>query len=269
MTRPSWDQRIERARELAKSYPFTAEVLEFYAEIAAFQKNFYLYLESTSGTLKNLKPEGKLEDSLNLTLLLSRFPSLLTLVEQAGPTLLAEAAGALAREGQGRWEELLVSYWTSNSSPGDRASDIFFSRAFLETYAEYLVARGELSLPRYGRPVCPFCGRKPLAGVLRQEGHGAKRSLVCSLCSTEWDYLRIVCPACGEDRFDNLPVYTSSQFEHVRVDACESCKTYIKTVDLTKNGLAVPVVDELATTPLDLWAQEKGYTKLERNLFGM
>jgi formate dehydrogenase maturation protein FdhE len=40
-------------------------------------------------------------------------------------------------------------------------------------------------------------------------------------------------------------------------------------VDLTKNGHAVPVVDELATIPLNLWAQEHGYTKVQPNLLGI
>jgi FdhE protein len=40
----------------------------------------------------------------------------------------------------------------------------------------------------------------------------------------------------------------------------------LKTVDLTKNGLAVPVVDEIAAIPLDLWAQGRGYNKLQVNL---
>ncbi len=53
------------------------------------------------------------------------------------------------------------------------------------------------------------------------------------------------------------------------MDACETCKTYIKAVDLTKNGLAVPVVDELASVPLTLWAQEHGYTKLQPNLMAV
>jgi formate dehydrogenase maturation protein FdhE len=53
------------------------------------------------------------------------------------------------------------------------------------------------------------------------------------------------------------------------VDACESCHTYLKTIDLSKSGLAVPVVDELATIPLSLWAQEKGYRKLQPNLFSL
>jgi FdhE protein len=52
----------------------------------------------------------------------------------------------------------------------------------------------------------------------------------------------------------------------VRVECCDTCRNYIKTVDLTRNGLADPVVDEIASIPLDLWAQKQGYTKLQVNL---
>ena len=41
---------------------------------------------------------------------------------------------------------------------------------------------------------------------------------------------------------------------------------YIKSVDLTVDGLAVPEVDELAAIPLDLWATERGYAKITPNL---
>jgi formate dehydrogenase maturation protein FdhE len=53
------------------------------------------------------------------------------------------------------------------------------------------------------------------------------------------------------------------------VEACDSCHSYLKTVDLTKDGHAVPVVDELATIPLDLWAADHGYQKLRTNLLGL
>jgi len=116
--------------------------------------------------------------------------------------------------------------------------------------------------------VCPRCGHKPVAAVLREAGYGAKRSLVCSRCPTEWAFERIRCPNCAEQRDSQLAVYTAEQFECVRLDVCLTCKTYIKTVDLTKNGLAVPEVDEVASLALDLWAQEQGYRKLETNLLG-
>ncbi len=79
----------------------------------------------------------------------------------------------------------------------------------------------------------------------------------------------MLCPGCGEQTAEKLAVYTASQFSDVRVEACDTCHRYIKTVDLTKNGRAVPVVDELATIPLNLWAQEHQYVKLQPNLLGI
>lgn len=252
MTRFSWNQRIQRAEHLAKNYEFAAESLRFYREIACFQNNIY----------------DTLHDSFAASVLLPQFPHLLALVQRIGPAPLAQAASALAQENQARWEHLLTCCWKSDGLPagGISDTDVFFARALLQPCAEYVAAHTDFSPAAHEASNCPFCNRKPQVGALRAEGYGAKRSLICSLCSTEWDFPRIRCPACGEDRFDWLPVYTADQFEHVRVEACDTCKTYIKTVDLTKDGLAIPVVDELATTPLDLWAREKGYKKLEPNL---
>jgi len=63
-------------------------------------------------------------------------------------------------------------------------------------------------------------------------------------------------------------VYVAEQFPHIRVEACETCKVYIRTIDLTKDGHAVPVVDDLAAIPLSLWAQERGFTRMQPNLLG-
>jgi len=116
---------------------------------------------------------------------------------------------------------------------------------------------------------CPRCAALPVAAVLREEGHGAKRSLLCAICLHEWECLRIVCPACGEQEFDRLPVYSAEQFAHVRIDACDRCHHYIKTIDLTKDGLAVPCVDDIASVSLDLWARERGYVRIKHNLLGI
>jgi FdhE protein len=78
----------------------------------------------------------------------------------------------------------------------------------------------------------------------------------------------LLCPNCGEEDQDKLPVFTAEEFPHVRIEACDTCQMYLKAIDLTKNGLAVPEVDELAAPALDLWASEQGYRKLQANLFG-
>ncbi len=266
----TWEQRIDRAKELAQTYPFASEILFFYLEIAAFQQALYDRVKSVGneGVHAEFLP---FPDCLDLTAVLPNVLPLLSLVARVAPSPLAQAAEELTREDPSYWEYLLPSYWKTEGHVVEGAPEthLFFARALLQPYAEHLASIRDVELPRFGPATCPICAGKPQVGVLREEGHGAKRSLVCSLCLTEWDYRRVVCPACGEERFDKLSAYRANQFEHMRVEACDTCKTYINTVDLTKNGLAIPEVDELASIPLGLWAQEKGYTKLQPNLLGM
>jgi FdhE protein len=89
------------------------------------------------------------------------------------------------------------------------------------------------------------------------------------MCSTEWEFRRVLCPGCGEENKDKLPVFTSEQFPYVHVEACDTCRGYLKSIDLTKDGRAVPQSDEIATTSLNIWAEEQGYTKIQVNLLGM
>jgi len=113
---------------------------------------------------------------------------------------------------------------------------------------------------------CPRCDSLPVAGVLRPEGDGGKRFLLCAWCSQEWEFRRLLCAACGEDHEDKLPIYVAEQFPHIRVESCETCKHYLRTIDLTKDGNAVPLVDDLAAIPLSMWAQERGYSPIQANL---
>ena len=66
-----------------------------------------------------------------------------------------------------------------------------------------------------------------------------------------------------------MPIYREeAQFPHVRIDACQACQHYLLTFDLRQDTAAVPVVDELACLPLDLFARERGFTKITPNLLG-
>jgi len=143
-------------------------------------------------------------------------------------------------------------------------------RALVLAQADTQQASKPAAAPQHTlQAVCPLCGEKPVAAVLRPEGDGAKRFLLCSVCLKEWEFRRILCPNCGEEDLQKLPVFGAKEYPYIRIEACDTCKTYIKAIDMTRNGLAVPEVDELASLALDLWAVEKGYTKLQPNLFGM
>lgn len=221
----SWDQRIDRARELANSNSPAAELLTFYAKIATFQKDV----------------QRQLVDGL--VDVAACQPALLALVEREGPRPLAQAA------------QLSTAHE-------------FFERALQQPYMEHLASRSGFTAGQM-RNTCPFCQNKPVVAILRGEGDGAKRSLLCSLCSVEWEFRRILCPQCGEEDRERLPIFSPEQFEYVRIEACDSCQTYLKAIDLTRNGWAVPVVDEIATVALDIWANEHDYAKIESNLLGL
>lgn len=220
-----WQRRMDRAEELAREYPVSAELLHFYRDIARFQSTV------TQSPAENLEP-------------------LLELIRRTAPDPLALAAHLPVT-----WNSVLVSADPMHA---------FFARVLLQAFAPQ-----PDSVPSGVQPLCPVCGEKPVAAVLRPEGDGGKRFLLCSRCFTEWEFRRLLCPHCGEEDKEKLVVYTASEFPHVRVEACDTCRVYIKAIDLTKNGLAVPEVDELASIALDLWAAAQGYTKLQPNLFGL
>jgi len=266
MVRSDWQGRIGRADELASRFPFVAEILRFYAAIVQFQSSLFDLLERASDGLEPPVREP-VSGPPELPELLARFPAFLSMVERAGPAPLAHSAKELSECSAAFWSRLLSDYWAgADPEIGEVGPHPFFARAFLQPYAEFVCSRVNPKPEGSTRPLCPFCSRRPGLGVLRPMGDGGKRSLVCSFCLTEWEFRRIVCPGCGEEDHRNLPVYTAEELEHVRVECCDRCKRYIKTVDLTRSGLADPVVDEIASLPLDLWAQERGYSKLQSNL---
>jgi len=54
----------------------------------------------------------------------------------------------------------------------------------------------------------------------------------------------------------------------VRIEACESCRHYVKSIDLTVDGHAIPEVDDLASLSMDLWAAREGFERIEPGLAG-
>jgi len=251
----SWDRRIARASELLQSQSSVAELLTFYQRLARFQKTVY---ESVASSADH-----------DVSLLIPHFAGLLQLVKESGSPGLKAAAATLEQSSAEDRLELLRAVWQHEVESHDlSAESVFFAHALLQPFAEFL-AEKNTSTTEASPPLCPFCGARPQLAVLRPEGDGAKRFLLCSMCGTEWFFRRLLCPNCAEENKDRLPVFTAREFDYVRVDACDTCRTYIKSIDLSKNGNAVPVVDELATVSLNLWAQENNYKKVQPNLFGV
>jgi len=284
--RPSFAQRIQRAQELSGRHPGGAELLRFYARLAFYQQHVF---DSLSAFTADSTPSSSRERMggnvsttlaetnpwpLLLQLALPLFPDFARSLAEISPTPMRDRASNLAASHAVAQTHLLTRFWNGGFAQefanGDRSSlaDHFIALAFLQPYAEWLAQSGHSNSAAMRHATCPICASEPICAVLRDQDHGARRSLVCSLCMYEWSFLRVVCPACGEDRFESLPVFTPQEIPHVRIDACETCHHYLKTIDMTKDGFAVPIVDELAAISLDLWAADNGYHKLTPNLAG-
>jgi FdhE protein len=265
-----WDDRIARARRLATDYPDAADLLTFYASLAEYQASL---LKKGSGVFFARHATGEKDsrplfrELLDTRFILSAIPDLLSWLQQNAPAALAAPISALQTDSS-RWRTVLDSYLDGHQDERETGLDTFVVEALVQPFAEQLAKSEKTPRSRIGRSQsrCAGCGGTPVLGILREEGHGAKRSLLCGLCLTEQEYLRVVCPACDEQRFDALPIFTADRFDHVRIEACDSCRTYLKTIDLTKDGTAVPVVDDLASVSLDLWARDRGYQRLRPNL---
>jgi FdhE protein len=187
----------------------------------------------------------------------------------AGPPLLAEACRARLREG-----ELTepVRRWLSGE--GQSAVEEYLARAAAGPVLEALgPAAGAACRGQTSARGCPRCGGRPQLSYVPESGESlvtAPRRLLCCRCGESWVHARMSCPGCGEQSTAKLPIYADGdRFPHLRADACERCRRYLLAIDLRKDPLAVPVVDELAALPLDLYVQELGFAKISPNLLGI
>jgi FdhE protein len=265
-----YDARIRRAERLSSQHSFAAEFLDFYGHVATFQKKLRANIASSSGMKSSSALAAELPGPLDLTVLLPHFRGFLSLIERHAPPALQESAHQMSLLPPDSWVASLEAYWEHAGRYDQQVGAFaqFLARAFLEPYAEFRAAQTRHPPVVMTMRVCPLCGARPLMGVLRVEGDSGKRFLLCSFCSEEWEFRRILCPTCGEEAEGKLPVYVAEQLPHIRVETCDTCKFYLRTVDLTKDGHAIPLVDDLAAIPLTLWAHEHGYSRLQPNLLG-
>ena len=261
-----WLERIARARDLAPRHPAAAEILTFYAGLAERQRAIFNQSTDADDSAVGFG------QAVDIAAALASIPDFLCWLQRDAPAPLAAAARQLDGIDSYGWWRILSESLSGFRAPDDMEEVVTFVRdATIQPIAEALaMSRRPQAPPPTGvgdAPAhCPICRSDPVVGALREDAEGARRSLLCARCLTEWRFLRSHCPRCDERRFEALPVYTADEFPHVRVEACDTCHTYLKTIDFTKNAMAVPVVDDLASLTLDLWARSAGYTRLQANI---
>ena len=232
----------QRAGQLAQEHPGSGELLRFAAGLVRAQAS--LRAADLAGVATAARP-------------------LLEYCASKGPPELAkDARDALG----GGFDVRLRAYW-------DAGEYDYLARAALQPYARMLREIGQAP----GRGVsgtCVFCGSGAWISSRRippgpGTGEGAMRMLHCALCAFAWQVGRIRCPACGEEDPGKLPFFTAPLHEGVRIEACDSCKIYLKSIDLSLDARRVPEIDDLVSLSMDLWATEHAYVRMEPGLAGL
>jgi formate dehydrogenase accessory protein FdhE len=257
----AFEARAARAEVLAVSTPAAAEPLRFAASLYRVQGG----LATNAERLHAAQPlTGRLETDADR--LLDGLGALLDFASLHGPAGLAAQARSRSSETRTVARDRLLSWWQGESS----SAEDYLTRALLRPYAEVLTRLGVRLDRRLEPGRCPTCGGLPWIAARRAESEadGARRSLGCALCGGEWTFGRLRCPGCGEEDAAKLPLFRTEPHPAVRIEACETCRCYVKSLDLTTDGRIVPEVDDLVSLSMDLWAGSQGFTRLEPGLAG-
>ena len=135
MPNSSWNIRINRAIELIQSQSAASELLQFYQQLARFQESVFEQLPSA-------------EDH-DVSVLVPFIAGLISTVERHGSIALKAAAKSLAQTSHEEVLELLTCMWQHEPENEKFTPEyLFFARALLQPYAEYLASRSSQSAGR-------------------------------------------------------------------------------------------------------------------------
>jgi FdhE protein len=252
-----FDARKARAVELGARFDFVAEPMRLVAALADAQKRAYLRALDD-------RPSGA---DTAAYVVRTALPEVMDATMSAGSEVLREAVLLRFHDGDLAG---IVKTWLAGGEQS--ATDAYLARAATSPVLEALpLAAASLSGDAADDRRCPACGGLPQLAIFGETGEtlvAPQRRLMCARCATEWTYPRMTCVSCRETEGGKMPIFSDDALPHLRVDACDTCHSYLISVDTRREPGAVPLVDEIAGLPLDLAAAERGYSKIARNVMG-
>jgi formate dehydrogenase maturation protein FdhE len=117
--------------------------------------------------------------------------------------------------------------------------------------------QAKTNLAGWTHHICPLCAGEPDFAVITP---AAERMLICGRCAARWRFDQMMCPFCLNDERTKITSLASRDGRY-RLSCCDSCHRYIKAIDARRAGRPVlPVVDGIASLPLDAAAIQRGYS---------
>jgi formate dehydrogenase maturation protein FdhE len=260
--------QADKRAELADTIQLHCELLEAQAQAQVSPGRPALSGEEASARLQQgyplLAPEHLVADGRTLAGL---FDQIGRIVAERRP----ELAEALARirgwlnERRQQIEAVAVDYLREGRvREGEEAGldGNLLAFTFINALRPFLRAQAQALAPWvddsvWYRGCCPICGGEPDVAALERES--GRRRLLCSRCDSEWAFRRVGCPFCGNDDPHQLAYYPSGD-QVYRLNVCEQCRRYLKTIDLRQvAGERLLAAERVLTAAMDVAALEAGY----------
>ncbi len=113
---------------------------------------------------------------------------------------------------------------------------------------------------------CPVCSARPSIAWIGEDG---RRRVSCSYCGTSGFAGRTGCLICLTVDAAKQNILAFDQEEGFKINTCDLCLSYVKTVDAGMLARMTPDIADLVSLPLDVVVQEKGYARRSPNPLGM
>lgn len=245
--------------KLIEERPHLKDPFEFYARWQRFQREADEVLPTNRTTL--VPAESKAYPRDRAGSVLRSFASVFNLPQEG----LAPLGQALAA-GEIDFMRLPLDEMPAISLPpdeGELAAILFLlSRPWFLRLREACMLDGR----QWEDGRCPVCSARPaLASIVE----GPQRRLHCSWCGTTGPYRFIGCPNCGTEDTAKLGTLVPEGEPGFRVATCDACRSYVKVVEGQFLTAMTPDLADLASLPLDIIAQGKGYARQVPNPIGM
>jgi FdhE protein len=267
----------KRIKQLQKKRPGYKEILNFYQKVKEEQEKTRSSLKIKPLSLKKewkdlLKKEGfplieKKDFPVDIKASIALFHSLCEVGKGANPHMASQVKKIEEAIDQKRID--LKKIFTGEIKTQKVVDELgldqkvfsFFLHESLKPSIEVGVKKlhQELDAENWLKGYCPVCGSPPYLALFK--GEGGKRYLLCSYCGYEWRIDRLLCPFCGNKEQPSLNYFCAEGEETYRIDTCDKCHQYIKTIDARNIEIVDPVLEDLATLHLDILASNKGFKK--------
>lgn len=274
---------LKTIEDYKSANPHYTDLLDIMADILILREEYRKSMKDSIFSVEENLITQKMEGGLplidftgkeyDLTRPKEYFNSLISIAEKRMPEV-AKNIISIIKNQQFDWEKMIRASFDHTEEETDAeklisGSDAAENLDLIDLFAEESL-RPELEsvAEKYGEIIarsnwtegyCPICGKEPKIGEIRKEEEG-KRYLFCHQCGFKWYFHRIKCPFCGNEEQHSLAYFEVEGEERYRVDVCNKCRRYIKTVELPKSSEEPNLdVEDIATLHLDMIAYDEGY----------